>query len=66
MLHTIFLGTPEFAVPVLRVLIEMQNVVAVYTRPDRPAGRGRRMASSPVKDEALGHGIAVVQPKSLK
>ena len=61
------MGTPEFAVPVLQDLIDDSfDVVAVYTRPDAPAGRGRAMAASPVKRLADRHGLTVLQPRSLK
>jgi methionyl-tRNA formyltransferase len=63
----IFMGTPEFAAPVLQGLIdEGYDVAAVYTRPDAPAGRGRSLAASPVKQLAERHGLTVVQPRSLK
>ena len=63
----VFMGTPDFAAPVLRGLIdEGYDIAAVYTRPDAPAGRGRSLASSPVKLLAERHGLAVVQPGSLK
>ena len=62
----IFAGTPTFAVPCLRAAARYGEVVAVYTQPDRPAGRGRALASSPVKLEALSRGIEVLQPETLK
>jgi len=62
----IFMGTPRFAVPSLERLREEYEVVAVVTRPDRAAGRGRRVAFSPVKEVALVWGIPVMQPRSLK
>ena len=63
----IFAGTPEFAVPTLRMLLASEHqVCAVYTQPDRPAGRGRKLKPSPVKELALGCGIPVCQPESLK
>ena len=61
-----FAGTPEFAVPSLRAACTRAEVVAVYTQPDRPAGRGRGLQASPVKLEALARGIPVLQPESLK
>ena len=63
----IFMGTPEFAVPSLEALIRSAyRVVAVYTQPDRKAGRGQVVKSSPVKQLALSQGLKVVQPESLK
>jgi len=63
----IFMGTPEFAVPPLEQLIQSKyQVVAVYTRPDKPAGRGRSLVSSPVKKAAITRGLPVLQPVSLK
>lgn len=74
-LRIIFAGTPDFAVPSLAALLAAPvpgadalpiQVVAVYTQPDRPAGRGRQLQASPVKTLALAQGIAVMQPESLK
>ena len=66
-MRVIFMGTPEFAVPSLEHLILNQyQVVAVYTQPDRPAGRGRSLVSPPVKRAALTWKLPVVQPVSLK
>ena len=62
----VFAGTPEFAVSSLRAAARHHEVVAVYTQPDRPAGRGRGLAPSPVKLEAIARGIPVFQPESLK
>ena len=62
----VFAGTPEFAVPALRAAAQRAEVVAVYTQPDRPAGRGRGLAASPVKLEAVARGIPVLQPESLR
>ncbi|MGY1458495.1 methionyl-tRNA formyltransferase [Luteimonas sp. A534] len=62
----VFAGTPEFAVRSLRAACGKAEVVAVYTQPDRPAGRGRGLQASPVKREALARGIPVLQPESLK
>ena len=61
------MGTPEFAVPSLSILVENGfNVVAVITAPDRPAGRGLKLRFSDVKEEALKHNIPVLQPTNLK
>ena len=65
--RVVFMGTPEFAVPPLeRMVQEHCPVVAVYTQPDKPEGRGRTIKMSPVKTAALGFGLSVVQPESLK
>jgi len=66
-LRIIFAGTPEFSVPPLRALLGSgHQVVAVYTQPDRPAGRGRKLTASPVKEVALEHGIPVMQPVNFR
>ena len=63
----IFMGTPEFAVPILAALIKQPyNVIAVYTQPDKQAGRGQKLGASPVKELALHSNITVIQPPSLK
>ncbi len=63
----VFAGTPEFAVPALRAVLDSGHaVIAVYTQPDRPAGRGRTLRASPVKQVALAEGIRVCQPDSFK
>jgi methionyl-tRNA formyltransferase len=67
-MRLVFMGTPAFAVPVLAGLDGLIGceVTGVYTPPDRPAGRGRRAQSSPVKEFALEHGLPVHQPASLR
>ncbi|HET6552960.1 MAG TPA: methionyl-tRNA formyltransferase [Dyella sp.] len=66
-LRVVFAGTPEFSVPCLEACrASGADVVAVYTQPDRPAGRGRKLTPSPVKHAAVAAGIAVEQPESLK
>jgi len=66
-LRIVFAGTPEFSVPCLEACrASGAQVVAVYTQPDRPAGRGRKLAPSPVKQAALAAGLPVEQPESLK
>jgi methionyl-tRNA formyltransferase len=61
------MGTPEFAVPSLQILVENDcQVVAVITAPDRPAGRGQKLNESPVKEYAVAHDIPVLQPEKLK
>ncbi|MDR9438987.1 MAG: methionyl-tRNA formyltransferase [Halomonas sp.] len=66
-LRVIFAGTPDFAAESLAALLASRHdVVAVYTQPDRPAGRGRKLTPSPVKALALEHGLPVYQPTTLK
>ena len=66
-MNIVYAGTPDFAVPALQSLINSEhNVVAVYTQPDRPAGRGRKVQFGPVKQVAVDAGIPVEQPLSLK
>jgi methionyl-tRNA formyltransferase len=67
----VFMGTPEFSVPSLRILHEQAaangwQVVAVFTQPDRPAGRGGKLTASPVKEYALAQQLPVLQPVSLR
>ncbi|AOR23227.1 methionyl-tRNA formyltransferase [Clostridium taeniosporum] len=62
----VFMGTPDFAVPSLKRIIEEYEVSAVLTQPDKPKGRGKKLAYSPVKEEALKHEISVYQPIKLK
>jgi methionyl-tRNA formyltransferase len=63
----IFMGTPEFAVPSLaRLLADSHAVAAVFTQPDKPAGRGKHLHTPPVKSLALAHGIPVYQPAKIK
>ena len=63
----IFMGTPEFAVPCLRILAESgHEVAAVFTQPDKPKGRGYKLIPTPVKAAALEYGIPVYQPLSLR
>ena len=66
MAKILFMGTPQFAVPALDALAQHHNVVAVITQPDAPAGRGRTLTASPVKQYALQHNLPVLQPESLK
>jgi methionyl-tRNA formyltransferase len=66
-LNIVFAGTPEFAVSSLKAINESRHTVtAVYTQPDRPAGRGRKLQPSPVKEYALAQGLNVFQPNNLK
>lgn len=66
MTRIVFMGTPEFAVPVLNGLLSHQEVIAVYTRADKPAGRGKQVVESPVKVFAREHGLPLEQPRTLK
>jgi methionyl-tRNA formyltransferase len=62
-----FAGTPDFAVPALKALLDSSHtVVGVLTQPDRPKGRGRQIAASPVKEVALAQGLPISQPQTLK
>lgn len=66
-MRIVFMGTPDFAVPCLKALIESgEDVCAVFTQPDKPKGRGYKLAPPPVKELALTHKIPVFQPESLK
>jgi len=66
-LRVIFGGTPEFAARHLQALIDARcHLVGVFTQPDRPAGRGKKLTPSPVKQLALAHGLPVFQPETLK
>ena len=66
-MRIVFMGTPEFAVPSLEKLIsEGHEVAAVFTQPDRPKGRGNKMAAPPVKECAMRHGIPVFQPEKIR
>ena len=62
----VFMGTPDFAVPSLKKLINEFTVEAVFTQPDKPKGRGKKIAYSPVKEVALENNIKVMQPIKLK
>jgi methionyl-tRNA formyltransferase len=65
-LRVAFAGTPEFALPALAALLAHQQLVGVLTQPDRPQGRGRKLASTPVKSAALAAGVPLAQPGSLR
>ena len=65
-MRIVFAGTPDFAVPCLQAAARHNEVVAVYTQPDRPAGRGRGLTASSVKQAALERGLPVYQPLSLR
>jgi methionyl-tRNA formyltransferase len=65
-LRIVFMGSPQFSVPSLeQLVINNFDIVAVYTQPDRPSGRGRGLAVSPVKDAALKCGLPVLQPENV-
>src|SRR5689334_6486188 len=66
MAKVVFMGTPEFAVPPLRALIQNHEVIGVVTQPDRPAGRSRQVQSSPIKLLAQESGIPIFQPEKLR
>jgi len=66
-LNIIFAGTPDFAARHLQALIDSEhNIIGVYSQPDRPAGRGKKLQASPVKSLAIEHNLPVFQPKSLR
>ena len=66
-MRIVFMGTPEFAVPSLTALLDAgYEVAAVFTQPDRPRGRGKKLAFSPVKEEAVRRGIPVYQPEKIR
>lgn len=66
-LRIIFAGTPDFAAEHLKALLTSRHqVIAVYSQPDRPAGRGKKLSASPVKEVALAHDIPVYQPLNFK
>ena len=65
-IKVVFMGSPDFAIPVLRELVAYYNVVGVVTQPDRPAGRGRVLTPPPVKELALQHAIPVIRPERLR
>ncbi len=62
----VFMGTPDFAVPTLKKCFEAHEVIAVFTQPDKPKGRGKKCLPPPVKEEALALGIPVYQPERIK
>ena len=65
-MRIVFMGTPDFAVPSLKALVEGgYSVVGVVTQPDRPKGRGKKLAMSPVKEYAIQQGIPVLQPERI-
>ena len=65
-MNIVFMGTPDFAVTALEQLVKAHNVTAVFTQPDKPKNRGKKMQFTPVKETALKYGIPVYQPDSLR
>ncbi len=66
-MRVIFMGTPDFAVPTLQALIDAgHEILAAYTQPDKPKGRGHKLAFPPVKELAIKYNIPVYQPQTLK
>jgi len=66
-MRIVFMGTPQAAVPTLRRCLEdSHEVVAVWTQPDKPAGRGNKVSFTPVKEFALAHGLSVFQPARIR
>jgi methionyl-tRNA formyltransferase len=65
-MNIVFMGTPEFSVPALKAIEEKYGIKAVFTQPDRPRGRGKKLAPSPVKEFAESKGIKIYQPEVLK
>lgn len=66
MAKIVFMGTPDFAVPTLKTLIDQHQVIGVVTQPDRPAGRGAKVRMSPIKQVALEYDIPVFQPTKIR
>lgn len=64
-MRVVFMGSPDFALPSLRALLEAYQVVGVVTQPDRPAGRGLGMRPAPVKQAAVEYGLPIIQPHRL-
>ena len=66
-MRVVFMGTPDFAVPTLQVLLDSRHdVVGVVTQPDRPKGRSGKLQPSPVKEKAMEAGVPVLQPEKVK
>ena len=66
MTNLIFMGSPQFAVPTLEALARDYTILAVFTQPDKPAGRGQQLTAVPVKQWAIAHNVPVYQPKSFR
>lgn len=65
-IKVVFMGTPEFAVPILKSLIDVYDVIGVVTQPDKEVGRNKVLTPSPIKKEALNNGIKVFQPRRIR
>ena len=65
-MRVVFMGSPEFAVPALRALLEHHDVTLVITQPDKPAGRGKKLTPPPVKRVAEEAGVPIYQPRSAR
>jgi methionyl-tRNA formyltransferase len=66
MTNLVFMGSPQFAVPTLEALARDHTILAVFTQPDKPGGRGQQLTAGPVKQWAMAHGVPVHQPKSFR
>lgn len=62
----VFMGTPDFAVPSLKKMIEKFNVSAIVTQPDKPSGRGKKVSISPIKEVGLSNKIPIFQPEKIR
>ena len=65
-LKVVFMGTPDFSVPVLEMLIKNTNVLGVVTQPDKPVGRSGKISITPVKEVALANNIKIFQPEKIR
>src|SRR5262245_7520521 len=66
-MRLVFMGTPQFAVPTLKALLSSHHsVLAVFTQPDKPSGRGEKLSMPPIKQLALEQDVSVYQPEKLK
>lgn len=65
-INVIFMGTPDFSVPILNMLIENTNVIGVVTQPDKPVGRSGKLSISPIKEVALNNNLPIFQPVKIR
>ena len=65
-IKVIFMGTPDFSVPVLNMLIDNCNVLGVVTQPDKPVGRNGKLSMSPIKEVALNNNLPIFQPTKIR